>query len=566
MKTRYAAYTITGNTQTGNRDNFFLNGETKPVWDGEYCLCGESEQPEQIFSVCDGMGDEVVAAMAVEALKPYTASQLRESWKPYIDDVSRQIEEYQSSHELKTGAVFAGLYLSDHQVQAINVGDSRIYCIRHGEIAQLSLDHIQVPSGPDTDCGQREEHEDADAHSRLTQYLGIQGDITLEPHLVGTDTVSQGDVYLLCSDGLSSAVSEEQLLRVISGAVDLSECCKQLVNLALEQGSQENLTAVLVQISAEEESAAPESAPAAGEEEAPAPEKRKKRLLLPILVIVLAAILAAGGAGFYLWSHPIVPDVVGMPQSDAEAVLSEQGFQVTAEECYNDDIEAGEVFAQSAQAGVRSGRSGDIIISVSLGVEPVPVDDVVGLNVEEAQTVLTDRGLVVEITESYSEEVPEGEVFAQSLQAGEKAFPGDTIQLNVSKGPEKNAVPDVTGKDRETARKVLEKAGYQVSDKWAYEDAAEGSVVYQNPEAGTKLDKGERVTLILSKGESRIDVPDLTGMSRVEAADTLVSLGLTYTFDYQSSSTVPSDHVISQTPTAGKSLLKGENVFFYLAR
>ncbi len=526
MKTRYTAYTADGKAREGHQGYFFLAGETRPLGDGLCGLSGETEQSEPVFSLVGDVKEEAVPEIVLETLRQW-------------DDLNRQPQPADGG---KVGAGFASLSLSGHAVRVVREGAGRVYRIRQGEMVQISPN--------------------------------------------GAGAAAQGDVYLLCSPGLSGAVSEEQILHTVSGDGDLSGSCKALVDLALAQGGQGGVAAVLIGVTEADTSEAPAATaekevaaasgpqqtdaarewtpgPAAAEE--PARKRRKRGCLAPVFAVLLLIVLAVGGTGFYRWSHPTVPDVVGMGQERAIAALEALGFQVETKEYYHDSAEAGAVFAQSVLAGDRGSRSTAVTISVSLGEEPVPVDDVVGLDVEEAQEILNNRGLVVEITESYSETALIGEVLSQSIQSGDAAFPGDTIQLDVSKGAEEDAVPDVVGEDQETARQTLEAAGYQVSIRWAYEDETEGSVVYQEPAAGSKLEAGESVLLILSMGESRIDVPDLTGMSRIEAANTLVSLGLTYTFDYQSSSTVESDHVISQSPAAGKSLLQGENVFFYLA-
>lgn len=297
-------------------------------------------------------------------------------------------------------------------------------------------------------------------------------------------------------------------------------------------------------------------------------ESQRLGCFVPFIVgLALLIALIMGCITFYHWAFPLVPEVAGLTQSEAEGALYEAGLSYTVEECYHRRSEAGTVLSQSVLSGIRHSRNNPIVLSVSLGKAPLPMENLVGLTLDDATAVMEQRGWSVQVEEAFSDSVPAGQVMEQSVPAGEWNLSEITsVTLTVSKGPEAGGIPNVMGKNGEKAADTLKKAGCKVVAKWAYEEGTKGSVIYQQPAAGAPLKEGETVTIILSMGESRIEIPDLHGMGRMEAALTLTKLGLTYTFAYQSNKDYKYDHVCWQSVAPGQSLLKGENVFFYLAK
>lgn len=297
-------------------------------------------------------------------------------------------------------------------------------------------------------------------------------------------------------------------------------------------------------------------------------ESQRLGCFVPFIVgLALLIAIIMGCITFYHWAFPLVPEVAGLTQSEAEDVLSEAGLSVAVEECYHSRSKAGTVLSQSVLSGLRHSRNNPIVLSVSLGKAPLPMENLVGLTLDKAKAVMEQRECEVQVEETFSDSIPAGQVMEQSVPAGDWNISDVTsVTLTVSKGPEAGGIPNVMGKNGEKAADTLKKAGCKVVAKWAYEEGTKGSVIYQQPAAGAPLKEGETVTIILSMGESRIEIPDLHGMGRMEAALTLTKLGLTYTFAYQSNKDYKYDHVCWQSVAPGQSLLKGENVFFYLAK
>jgi serine/threonine-protein kinase len=167
--------------------------------------------------------------------------------------------------------------------------------------------------------------------------------------------------------------------------------------------------------------------------------------------------------------------------------------------------------------------------------QQVTVPNVVALTQAEAQTKITDAGLVVgEVTEEPSKTRPKGTVISQDPGSGERVDPNSTVSLVVSSGPDTVVVPDVTGMTEEEARAAIADAELTVGNVSEKDDPSvdAGKVIESNPAAGTNLDRNASVNLIISSGE--VKVPTVVGMTLAEATQELNAAGLkiSTTFEY----------------------------------
>ena len=164
------------------------------------------------------------------------------------------------------------------------------------------------------------------------------------------------------------------------------------------------------------------------------------------------------------------------------------------DEDYSQTVLEGNVIEQSIEGSTEVDHSSVVTLTVSLGREPVEIVDVTGQPLEEATETLTEVGLEVDTDNAYSDEVPEGNVIAQSTSGS--AFRGDSVTLTISLGPELFEVPDVYGMSRGDATDVLEELGFVVE----YEDFLGGvfnRVREQSIPAGEEHPRGTVITLIV---------------------------------------------------------------------
>lgn len=253
MKVYYQAESVAGKIRQNNQDNFYINGYLKSKDDAEAAFSGLSEEAYQLFAVCDGMGGEedgeTAAFLALDHLRHYDKEEFKNNWKDYIERANQIICQYQDEHNIRMGTTFAGVSVSLSGVLAVNVGDSRIYRIRKNRIWQISRDHNQYQAM--TEAGMKADKETMKrAKNRLTQCLGISEErVRLQPHVVCAGPAEPGDIYLICSDGLYGALSEQQIVRSVSKVTEGKEgVAEELVKSAEKYGSRDNITAVVAYI------------------------------------------------------------------------------------------------------------------------------------------------------------------------------------------------------------------------------------------------------------------------------------------------------------------------------
>ncbi|WP_405460287.1 Stk1 family PASTA domain-containing Ser/Thr kinase [Streptomyces sp. NBC_00101] len=190
-----------------------------------------------------------------------------------------------------------------------------------------------------------------------------------------------------------------------------------------------------------------------------------------------------------------VPDVAGISLADARKALKEAGLapgMVTRE--FSDEVGRGEVVRTDPEAGTGRHPDSAVALVVSKGA-PVEVPDVSGLSVEDATAALEEEGLKAEVEPGRVESSQvAGDVDRQAPDAGAEAAEGDTVRLTVSKGPPMVEVPDVTGKDVDEARELLEDAGFEVRVDRPFLSFSD-TVASQSVDGGGTAAEGSTVTI-----------------------------------------------------------------------
>lgn len=201
-----------------------------------------------------------------------------------------------------------------------------------------------------------------------------------------------------------------------------------------------------------------------------------------------------------------------------------------------------------------------------LANEQVP--QVAGKAQGAAISAIRDAHLDTSVREVYSETVPKGTVVGTTPAAGKKVRRSDSIVLQVSRGPERHAVPTVVGDTRPQAQAALTSAQLTsgpVTEEYN-ETVPPGRVVSSDPGVNTSLKAGTKVALVLSKGRQPITVPSVVGKTGTEATDTLNKLGFTVQQDTeQFSDTVAAGQVISQKPETGTAF-RGDSITLVVSK
>ena len=181
--------------------------------------------------------------------------------------------------------------------------------------------------------------------------------------------------------------------------------------------------------------------------------------------------------------------------------------------------------------------------------EQIEMIEIIGMTYDDAKAALEELGLVLEQsgTEASADFEP-GEIISQSVDKGEMVATGSTIKVVLCIGEEAK-VPDVSGKESDIAKEILEDAGFSVNREYEYDEAvATGLVIRQDPANGTTLNKGDTVTIYISQGTEKAKVPNVLGKTEAEAKSALEAAGFTVgTVTQENSATVAAGNVISQS-------------------
>ncbi len=262
------AQTDVGMVRSGNEDNFLiLDLSTGGSW-----TASDKEPADlltytqgyygSLLAVSDGMGGalagEVASRMAVETVRDrmlqlqahevYRRLPLPERLRLAIEQANLLINrEGRTNPEHKgLGATFTAVAIQGDELYFAQVGDSRAYLIRQGRIIRVTKDQSLVQQL--IDAGQITE-EEAETHSYrnvILQALGAHEQVNVE---VSGLSLRQLDTLLLCSDGLSGKIHEDEIARIVAAAPDLKSACEELVGLANERGGEDNITVVIAQFS-----------------------------------------------------------------------------------------------------------------------------------------------------------------------------------------------------------------------------------------------------------------------------------------------------------------------------
>jgi eukaryotic-like serine/threonine-protein kinase len=199
--------------------------------------------------------------------------------------------------------------------------------------------------------------------------------------------------------------------------------------------------------------------------------------------------------------------------------------------------------------------------------EQVKVPQVVGTQAATASQILQDDGFEVQQNNIESDDTPRGEVAGQNPRAGTLADEGSTVTINVSAGPGQVSVPTVAGQSREEAEAALREAGLDVTVEEVFSDTVDsGQVVDTSPAAGTLVERGTAVTLRVSKGAERVEVPDVTGESEDDARSAIQGASLRVGKVTEEESDEEPGTVLEQSPAAGKRVAKNSAVDITVAK
>ena len=199
-----------------------------------------------------------------------------------------------------------------------------------------------------------------------------------------------------------------------------------------------------------------------------------------------------------------VPDLSKKTEDEAKAALKELRLGVNVQTGTSDDVPEGQVYDQSPAAGTKVDVHTQVTINISSGKEKFSLDDVTGMQYQQAQAQLENDGLVVSLEFDYSDSVGSDKVISTSPKAGSQVAKGDTITITASKGKETKTtiVPNLLGQNIDAAIQMIKDAGLTYNGKSSdYSDSySENQVMDQSISAGKTVDEGTTISLTVSLG------------------------------------------------------------------
>jgi protein phosphatase len=284
------------------------------------------------FAIADGMGGaaagDVASRIAAEAFEERTDDGSAEQQLERVAKAAnrRIFDMGEGDSSLRgMGTTLTGALVGDGEVTIVHVGDSRAYLLREGQLRQITRDHSLVEELRRQGRLTSEEAEEHPQRSVVTRALGVEPDVELDVH---THQTRSGDLFLLCSDGLTSMVRADRVQEIIAGSDSLRAAADRLVSEANEMGGRDNITVVLFRLGGDEvdaagpgveetmvgaapaleadtdthevEAAAPPPPPPPPSPSRPTARKRRLTFKRVVVTLLVAAVLGGLVAGAYV--------------------------------------------------------------------------------------------------------------------------------------------------------------------------------------------------------------------------------------------------------------------------
>jgi len=307
------------------------------------------------------------------------------------------------------------------------------------------------------------------------------------------------------------------------------------------------------------------------------PEQQRSQTNYILAIVGLILLLAVGSVMLWqLLSGPdepaaadliVVPDLTGMTLAEAQDALLDEGLRPSFREQPSADVEEGLVITSDPEPGEEVEAEARVTLVISAGPGESPIPNVINLNIAEARSQLAAAGFVVGTeTIQDSQDYEEGIVISQSLPAGTDAAPGTAVNLVVSGGPRYLTMPNLEGVPSTTAQEELTRLGFTniVVEEDFSNEMLEGFVITSDPAASQLAERGQTITIYVSKGPEPFPLPDLTGRSPQDAQSLAAERGLTLVVDTETVDVSLASGLVgmiaAQSPSAGTEVVFGDEI------
>ena len=256
------------------------------------------------------------------------------------------------------------------------------------------------------------------------------------------------------------------------------------------------------------------------------------------------------------------PLLTGRSLIDARGAIDALGLELVVEPVTDESAEPNRVLGQDPAAGVLLVPGESVLVRVASGADSIALGSVIGQNVEEAQSQLTEDGYVAETVPIHHPDLPVGVVSEQFPEPGAEIEPGARVTLTYNAGLRLQAVPDLAGLDLELALRRAAAFGFAaVADGESYFPSLPlGIVLEQSPAPGTVLPVGEQL-LLRANRQPMVEVPDLVDLPLERAREIGRAAGIAVE-RIVSPEPLPDRELVvrAQSVPAGRSVILGTSV------
>jgi protein phosphatase len=252
LKISIGSKTDIGCVREANEDSFFIELPSKEE---------ASSDTYALLLVADGMGGQVAgkeaSEMAVDIVKTRFADKAKGDMS--IDDIkgfitasfyeaNRKVFENGKQKAVEMGTTLTAAFIDGNNAYLGHVGDSRAYHLRGREVRQVTEDHTLAEDMVKQGKATRHEASTSPMRNMLTRSIGTKEEVAIDPP-VGIE-LEEGDVLLLCTDGLTNLVEEREILSTVHNTPDIQKACTKLVDMACKRGGHDNITVVAAEFGA----------------------------------------------------------------------------------------------------------------------------------------------------------------------------------------------------------------------------------------------------------------------------------------------------------------------------
>ena len=221
--------------------------------------------PDKVYVVADGVGGgnsgEIASRTAVNEIANYVKShpiskmqnrdQIVGYFQACLDSTNQKIYNLAHTYAENTGmaTTIAIVYVRSGKAYIANVGDSRVYVCRAGNLQQLTEDHTYVNTLVKAGILTRQQAEQDERKNVITKAVGAES--TIEPDYFQVE-IKKDDVFIICTDGLYDEVDNTEITNVIEKSRSVSEMCSELIAHANKNGGHDNITVISLKVTEED--------------------------------------------------------------------------------------------------------------------------------------------------------------------------------------------------------------------------------------------------------------------------------------------------------------------------